>query len=259
MITIILPVSRPDYLKEVFSCLSELEKPKDTELLIVIDGDKKLEAEIDRHLDKLSFSVIRLISHTQSPAQTINERRYRISDVHNQAKYCISGKCEYVFLIEDDTTFPPHALNSMLRAYEDDPLAGFVEGVELGRHNTPYIGAWQANSINDPTEIRSVMPGDISDLTQVTNIDAGGLYCCLVRGDLYRKHHFEPYDKEGANGLSCDVDLGLSLRRAGHTCYIDWSVQCEHLSDKGPISIKNTKPAQVVFEKFDDRWMARTA
>ncbi len=251
MITVILPISRTDYLKPVFDCLINLDKPDDTELLIITDGDVNLERAVDKRLDSVNFAKIQVVSYGEKPATTINERRYRIADIHNKAKHYVSDDCDYVFLVEDDTTYPKETLTQLFKSFNaiETYRCAYVEGVQLGRHNSPYIGAWLADDINDPSSITSMMLSE-----GIKEIDAGGFYCAMVDADLYTNHYFEPYDKEGVNGLSCDVNFGLYLRQRGYTCYIDWNVQCDHIGDKGSVNIGNTTPCQLQFKKENNKW-----
>ncbi len=257
MITIILPISRTDYLKPVFDCLNALERPKDTELLIITDGDKSLERTVDRRLDSIHYKRIQIISYSDKAVADLtpqhrDTRRFRISDIHNKVRHYIPYGCDYVFSIEDDTTYPPDALTRMLQTFLQHPNCAFVEGVELGRRKTPYIGAWKTDNVYDPHEIISTMPSH-----GLQSIDAGGLYCALIDADLYKMHHFEPFDKQGNNGLSCDVNFGIYLRQQNYQCYLDHSIQCDHIGEKGSVNLGNTQPVQVVFEKLANRWSAR--
>lgn len=262
MITIVLPISRRDYLKPVFDCLAALDKPEDTELLIITDGDSELEAAVDRRLDSISYARIQIISFGQKPAEDRDSRRFRISDIHNKARNYISEACDYVFSIEDDTTYPAHTLTQMLGFFEYSEDCAFVEGVELGRHKSKYVGAWKVDDLNDPLRIHSIMPNFNADELELLvmkrpvmqRIDAGGLYCALTKAYLYKTHTFEPYDKSGENGLSCDLNFGLALRRAGFTCFIDWSIRCDHIGDFGSVNLGNTNPVMVVFEKHNGKW-----
>lgn len=250
MITILLPISRKDYLRPVFNCLIELEKPLDTELIIITDGNAELERAVDKRLDLLHFKRIQVLSFGDTPAEDIDSRRYRISAIHNKLRQYIPENCEYVFSIEDDTTYPFDTLTKMLGGYK----ASFIQGVQLGRRNSPYIGGWNADDINEPRNIKSVMP---YKHVEYEEIDAGGLYCALIDANLYRSHTFEPFDKEGTNGLSCDVNFGLYIKRMGGHCFIDWSIQCDHIGDRGSVNLGNTTPEQLTFEKNNGEWKVR--
>lgn len=201
----------------------------------------------------MDFATIKVINFGDAPGEDINSRRWRISTIHNKAKHYVSDDCEYVFLLEDDTVYPKNTLTKMLGVYKSSELfdnVAFVEAVQLGRHNAPYVGAWVCDDIENPTEITSVLPQE-----GITEIDAGGLYCCLVEAFEYKQHTFEPFDKVGKNGLSCDVNFGISLRQKGYTCYIDWSIQTDHIGERGSVNMGNTTPVQLQFKKGkDDKW-----
>lgn len=253
MILIVLPISRKDYLKPVFDCLAKLIRSEDTELLIITDGDKELEKAVDRRLDSISYKKIQVVSFGEKASEDIDSRRWRISEIHNKARHYVPYYCDYIFSVEDDTVYPDSSLAKMLDIYDTYEDCGFVEGVELGRHKTKYVGAWIADDLQLPSKITSVMPTE-----GLQEIDAGGLYCALIKADLYRRHNFQPYDTEGKNGLSCDVNLGLWIRRQGYKCLIDWSIKCDHIGDKGSVNLGNTKPVTVVFEKRNSKWNGRT-
>ncbi len=249
MVNIVLPISRQDYLKPVFDSLNALDRPSDTELIILTDGSRELERAVDSRLDSLNYSNVKIVSFGSQPASTINDRRYRISAIHNQAKHYISEDCDYVFSIEDDTTYPPDTLVKMLDTFGKYEETAFVEGVQLGRHRTPYVGGWLIDDVYNPQHIESVMPHP-----DLQRIQAGGLYCALIDAQLYRMHYFEPYDKNGTNGLSCDVNFGIYLAQMGFSSWIDWTIPCDHIGDKGSVNIGNTPIRKVTFELTKNRW-----
>lgn len=259
MITVLLPISRTEYLRAVFNCLAELDKPKDTELIIITDGNRELEQAVNYKLESINFHRIQIISFGDTPAEDIDSRRYRISAIHNKAKHFVSEDCDYVMLVEDDTVYPSNTLDQFLKTFRmfADKQVGFVQGVELGRHDTPYIGAWTADSDITPTRIESVMPKD-SQPHGWKFILAGGLYCCLVRADLYRQHTFEPYYKGKIKGLSCDFNFGIWMKQKGYNSMLFWNVQCDHIGERGSVNLGNTTPRQVIFEKTRDKWFGRT-
>lgn len=245
-------------MRPVFECLKNLDKPNGTELLIITDGNEYLQKAVDRRVDGLDFKRIQVINFGDAPGEDINSRRYRISAIHNKAKYYIEDACEYVLLLEDDTIYPKDTLTKMLNVYKKSNLLdnlAFVQAVQLGRHNAPYVGAWVCDDIENPKEITSAMP--LKSFKSVEKIDAGGLYCCLVDAFEYKQHTFEPYDKEGRNGLSCDVNFGIYLKQKGYTCYIDWSIQTDHIGERGSVNMGNTIPVQLQFKKENNRWSCR--
>lgn len=252
MITIVLPISRKDYLLAMFRCLDQLIRPQDTELLLIVDADQDVALTVDRCLDLIHYNHIQVVNFGDSPASELKDRRNRISEIHNFAKKYISKESDQVFLIEDDTVFQPEALAQLTEAMEKSG-AVFAQGVEIGRWKTPYIGGWIADNIKNPKMIKSVVPFD----SGVQEIDAGGLYCALVEAKVYLKHHFQPFDKVGTNGLSCDVNFGLWLRQLGMKVVMNWDVQCGHYKDGQQLRLSNVRPVVALFEKDDNnKWLA---
>lgn len=237
----------------MFKCLEELEKPEDTELLLMIDGDEELRKMVDYLLDVLvsKYKRIQVRDFGNSPASAIPERRIRISQIHNYAKQFISEDVDYVFLVEDDTNFAPDTLNQLLSTMKKYQPA-FVQGVEVGRWKTPYIGGWKVDDLKEPTLVESVNVAE-----GIEDIDAGGLYCALVKQHLYFEHLFEPYDKKGKNGLACDFNFGLWLRNKGERVMIDWGVQCGHYKEGRQLRLEDVKPVKAIFEKTNDKWSSR--
>jgi hypothetical protein len=182
----------------------------------------------------------RLIVKSKLPGEpkrlNVMDRRKRIAAHHNQAKDLIEHDTGYVFSVEDDTTFGRQALNQLRKIAISHRAFGMVEGVELGRWGIPYVGAWKADDIYDPKLLTSVLNkyGPNMD-TMSENIDAGGLYCALIKADLYKLHTFT-----SANGLGPDVNLGLELRQLGYENFIAWNVPCTHHFSKNGVEQKLT-------------------
>lgn len=245
-VTIVLPISRADYLKKVFDCL-ELQDTRDHDinLLTVVDGHRIYEQA--RNLTQQTRFNQRLCVEYKDQDRmkpfNIAHRRKRIAKIHNFAKDKIQD-CDYVFLVEDDTTFKPDTLKKLLQNYADLPYAGLIQGVEVGRHGINHYGVWNFDDIYEPTQIKS------SDKQAgLKECDAGGLYCALIRRDNYIKHEFKPFE---GNGLGPDVDFGISLRRQGLKNYTNWGITCNHHVNSGVIDTTNART--VTFARKDKRW-----
>lgn len=251
MITIVLPISRNNYLLPLFKCLDDLLRPRDTELLIITDGNQELELQVQKCLEMVWFTRIQIVNFGGSPAADIEDRRLRISEIHNFAKQYIPENCDQVFLMEDDTVFDTDALAQLQGAMKKTGAA-FVQGVEVGRWKTPYIGGWIADNFMEPSIIQSVKPGE-----GIQEIDAGGLYCALVDAKAYLQHHFEPYAKQNMKGLGCDVNFGLWLRKLGMKVMMNWDVQCGHYKDSYLLRLEELRPVVAVFDLNDNnKWLA---
>lgn len=251
MITIVLPISRKEYLFGVFKGLDDLIRPAETELLIITDGNRELEDCVQSLLDTIHFNRIQVVNFGNSPASDIYDRRHRIAEIHNFAKHYVSEAAQEVFLLEDDTVLDPEGLMKLIESYEAHE-ATFMQGVQVGRWKTPYIGGWLADDIKDPQLIKSVAPGE-----GVQEIDAGGLYCALVDAKVYKQHHFEPYVKYDMKGLSCDVNFGLWMRYLGMKVMMNWDVQCGHYKDGQILTLDRVRPVVIVFDKnYNGKWLA---
>jgi hypothetical protein len=64
------------------------------------------------------------------------------------------------------------------------------------------------------------------------------------------KNIFKPYDKV----LGPDFDFGINLRQRGLKNYLDYSIECQHLTKKESLTVSNSKIVQVRFEKSGDDW-----
>lgn len=249
-VCIFIPISRADNLGRLFTSLEFLTCDQDdTELVVYVDGDRQLYKMVQPYVEDSKFKehtcIHRPGNHGVAPVSML-ERRRRIAAIKNESKALIP-KCSFVFSIEDDTIVPSHALSSLLSDYALYPQAGFIEGVELGRWGVPYVGAWRADSITEPTRIESAIPGE-----GVEEIDAGGFYCYLTTYDSYRLHDYEPF---GNNDLGPDVNFGLFLRRKGFQNYIDWNVNCDHRTRSGStVHPRTTQPRKVAMTFRGNHW-----
>lgn len=232
MTTIVLLVSRSDFLDRVISKIELLDCNKnDTNILAIVDGDNALYIKTRNLIQDTKFNQ-RLTVKSDCPGTgsrfNVKERRKRIAFLHNQARELIQHDEGYIFTVEDDTLIGTSALRELMKIALNNRAFGMAEGVELGRWGVPYVGAWIADDIYDTKQLTSVENKYTSPSDElVENIDAGGLYCSLIRADLYKQHEFT-----SDNGLGPDVNLGLELRRLGFQNFIAWHVPCTHLNIK---------------------------
>lgn len=225
-ITVVLPVSREQYLDRVLESLMN-QNYKAKSLLVIFDGAEDRYTEVRNKIVQLDFEhVLCVRSHNKRSAFNIPERRIHIAGIHNQFKELL-GECDYVFSIEDDGILPRDALFRLVKVTKNKEDAGLITGVELGRWGVPYVGAWRVDNIEKVNIISSLENKTLQEPTIVEDIDACGLYCALIRSDLYKEHTFFT-----ENGLGPDVNLGLFIRKKGLKNYIDWGVPVTHLTNK---------------------------
>lgn len=246
-ITIILTVSRIDFLQRVISSI-ELQNvsARSTSILAVVDGSEELYLATRNLLNETKYvenlTVMFEGAGKTAPRYDILARRKRIAAIHNQARELLKHKSGWVFVVEDDTLIPKGALNKLASEVAHKRSVGQITGVELGRWGVPYVGAWSADDIYDPKVLTSLVSAtDYGNA--IENIDACGLYCTLIRADVYKQHTFFT-----DNGLGPDVNFGIWLRQLGYENFIDWSVHCTHLTIDNGVEkqIKATDESSVV-------------
>lgn len=224
MTTIVLLVSRKDFLPEVLSGLESLECDQTrVNILCIVDGDDNLYTQTRNKIQGTKFNerlTIKFPNKNQPQRFDIMGRRRQIAKIHKFAKDYINHS-DLIFLVEDDTVIPKDSLIKLTRALSSVSGAVMAEGVEVGRWGNRYVGVWEFDDIYKPTKLMSKAYKD----SGVEMIDAGGFYCVLVKADLYLSHTFDLFENLGP-----DVSMGLELRRQGYINLVDWSVKCKHLN-----------------------------
>lgn len=245
-VTVVLPVSRKDYLHQIFARFEAMPMFEQTNLLVWVDGPMDL-YEVARNLTRESRFYERLCIYGKKhvvDVGSVRRRRERIAEIHNDIKTRLVD-CDWVFSLEDDTLMPSTTFTTMQKWASYYPHAGIISGIELGRWGYPHIGAWNANDVFEPTEFIST---PLSKGLQ--EVDATGLYCCMIRSDVYKEHTFKPFEKV----LGPDVELGIWLRQQGYKNYIDNDIKCTHLTKIEPVEF-NREIVQVRLKKEDNgKW-----
>lgn len=244
--TVILPISRPDYLRQIFTRYDLMNfDAEQTNLITFVDGSVDLFDKARNFTLNSRFRKRECFYRRKGIPSTGNiwKTRERISAIHNELKELI-GETDFVFLTEDDTLLPINTLPTLLANYQDQMPCGLVSGVQLGRHGFQSLGAWEVNDVYEPTQVTSA-----SLSYGVEPIDAAGFYCCLTATSLYKAHTFKPFD----TALGPDVEFGLSLRQRGLLNYVNYDLRCSHLTKKGVIDF--TQPImQVRIGKSESGW-----
>jgi len=225
MTTIILLLSRPQMLNRLYLALSSLDCQKqNTNLLVMVDDETGLYIKVRNSIKDLGFanSLAVAVPPVKNRTNSQHFRRKRIADIHNYAAQYL-WQSKYVLLIEDDGILPKNILSELTALHEAYPDAGFVSGIQVGRHLSHYYGAWYADNPSDPKEIWSLDP----EAKGRHKIHAAGLYATLMRTELYEKHTFKPTANWGP-----DIDMGYKLSAQGYDNYIDTNLVIDHIQDK---------------------------
>jgi hypothetical protein len=247
-ITIVLPVSRSENLQRLFASL-ELA-PCDTSqvsILTLVHGDQTLFEKARNLTEQSKFSQRLCVYLSKGLPNTsgTRARRKKIAEIHNKAKQYI-GQTDYILSIEDDCDLPINLLNKLYAHATNYPFAGIITGNQIGRWGFNVMGVWK---VNDPYNIQTITSCLPQDKT-VEEIDASGLYCALIKKDVYMSHTFEPYEYI----LGPDFNLGIYARTQGYKNYVDWSLHIGHVTKKGIITKDNTTLQTITFERQERGW-----
>lgn len=251
MTTILILISRPQWLDKIFATLENLDcKPMDTNILGIVDGDTSLYVTARNKIEASKFNS-RLCVQYKTKDKLLNaniaHRQQRISNIHEFAKQYLDT--EYIFGIEDDSTFSVTAMKQLQHDYAVIPYAGIISGVQIGRHGINHIGAWKTDNIYNPREITSIEKSE-----GVKHVDATGFYCFMTKAENYLKHEFKPFELT----LGPDFNYGMKMRQLGLMNYVDFKIPVSHHTKDGEITLSNTEVETVTFIKSDSRWRQKT-
>lgn len=253
MTTILILISRPQFLDRIFATLENLECNADELNIIgIVDGNQNLFVTARNKIMQSKFAnrlCIPYKSKDKMLNSNVEHRRQRIANIHNFAKQHID-KTDYIWGLEDDGAFSVTALKALQHTHSMYPYAGVVSGVELGRWGINIIGGWRVDDVYKPDQIKSI---DKSE--GIKEVDATGMYCFLTRSENYMKHEFTPYE----NTLGPDFDWGLSLRRQGLMNYIDFDISVAHLIGDKQLRVESDTIDSVTFVKNEQgRWRQKS-
>lgn len=219
-ISLVCLFSRPETVVQWVENLNQIRMPREViEAVFLIDGKT---ADGYDALEKMDFGSTKVVLTGNEPCSPVNtmERRKRITENMTRLQGMV-GESQYIFGLEDDTYPPAHAFEN-LYALITGRGVGFVSGVEVGRWNLPYIGAWKVDENRGTGELHSLPYR--KDHTQ--HIDAAGLYCYMTKTKYFKSARFSD------SVFGPDINYVLSLRKKKLLCYVDWSVKCGHLIEK---------------------------
>jgi len=220
--------------------------PELTNLCFIIDGDQALIANtLKKFADANNYRSCHIkINHDWSPNELqIGIRRARIAQVKNQSKELVAETDgEFIIGLEDDTEFSRMKnFDKLIDPMLIDPNVGFVEGVQMGRWGANIIGAWACDDMDDPSEIKTLLPK-----TGHEAIIGGGWYGYATTRDLYLNCE---YYTSSSQPHGPDVNFGFYVNQRGYTCLIDWDLVFGHRDYNKVLYPENFKIIEVVYNK----------
>lgn len=224
--SVVVLVSRPEYLNTVTENLEKLELPGSSELVVMIDNSNIGDSFVTEEIKKRFYATtIKNISHTKPPSGASPQARNRISQVRNESKPLV-GDTHYVFSFEDDTVIPADAF--MKLSMNIDDKTGVISGVQVGRHTEKIIGAWFADHYWFPSEFTTLGKNEIT--TPLVSVSGTGMYCYITPTKTYKEAQYGWHMPVGP-----DVWYGLFCLSKGLTVRVDQSVVCGHRIPNGKV------------------------
>lgn len=143
------------------------------------------------------------------------------------ATYTINNKYDYVLMVDSDIILPQNTLTCLL---EDSP--SICLGV-YPRKNTK-IQETELFKIGSSDFKNRYTYDEISDFDNYRlNIKGGGLGCCLIQADIFKKMPY-PWFKfvvyNNGSVLSEDLYFCNEAKKVGISIYADLRIQCGHLA-----------------------------
>lgn len=254
LITVFCAFTRPWAVERWLQDLenSGLYTPR-TNLAFIVDiDDPRIAMALQGYAKNRNYASFEMIvNHEWAPNEVrIAVRRRRIAEVKNQSKELIKRHpSDYVLALEDDTVFSNKDIfKPLIESIVGDDTIGLIEGVQVGRWNTRYVGAWRFDDVHDPKEARTIRLNKYSPDFQP--IHAGGFYGYITPTKLYLEHE---YNWEG-EPWGPDVNYGLWLSRNNYKCFIHWPTIFGH-NDFNQVLYPTKQPDKIRYLKnVEGKW-----
>lgn len=251
-VVIICPVTRLAVKKLFYELDALICDRANTRLVLYVDTGNPTILDIcnqyKQYQGNFEEIVVEKSGNETVPHFKISRRRDRIAQGKEDCKKFI-GDADYVMGIEDDCRIPKDAMQRLLGHIQKKDV-GFVQGVQVGRWYTKYIGAWKFDNLYNPSRIYSLPYRDAWSKwlpKHLEDIDGGGFYCYMTKASLYKDADYKWKDPLGP-----DVWYGVGLRKKGYKCLMDWGLVIGH--DTGEILYPDDKVKQVVYNKDKKGW-----
>lgn len=236
-------IRRPDALSAMLRCFKACKKPKDVQILAVIQAGKDYKDKVERELRKIfkKTRVIHLdeegIDHTKlrksSSGDTWKEDKLQIEKLRRMyrtyqdvVKYA-DKDADYYWMVQDDQPFPPNTYPHY-RKMMKDAKADIVSGVSFSwriqrgvNHNF-----WEIKSKGSGYEFPAKkVPKGTSSIVRIGATGLGNLLCkkkCVQNW----KPAYDPKLNWGN-----DVNFFVNAQKKGYVTYGDWGHPIPHITN----------------------------
>ena len=219
-LTVFCPFTRAWAVGPFFDALAASDVPRGVFVAYVDSDTASLARAVTERATALGFTVRDHITGMTPPRERSRHERRRRHLLMRAASRALVGDGP-LLLLEDDTLIPP---DTFAHLSEARGRCDWATGAEVGRWDRRPVGAWHIEAQGRLATVTSLMPSPEPEA-----IDAGGFYCALTTGAVYRTLDFSRWN--GPMPLDIAATWGLTL--AGHRLMIDWRVPCDHLMPDG--------------------------
>jgi glycosyltransferase involved in cell wall biosynthesis len=245
--------SRPWAVKRYFDTFLNIEVPKETEYIALIDTkDQKFAMDVISHLDliKSKFSAVRYYVTDNPPLPETNQvhlRRQRIVDNWDLIMPEVRGHT--ILATEDDSLPQKDACTRLLKRMHDEN-ATFVQANIIGRWGTPMNPAWKIEG-NPPDRVWTPK----EKYKGFDEIQGVGWYCFVA--DTKACRHFAMSVNDDVLPFGPDLRFGHKLASAGYKLLHDWEVHVLHFGQDFELVVGKDQTMTLDLVKRNSKWTRR--
>lgn len=264
-VTLVCTFSRRIFVEPFFRAFKNLKLPAMPTHLIIYDNteDVLLEQALMKEVKPLIpfFASVRLFKSYlkgKGNIQGSGNEHFKKSKLFNIWRmWCRLRKMIHtplMFVLEDDTIFPPNAFRRLLSLITHNSRVGFATAIETGRFAYPWLpvrlGVHKIKMQGmQVIERRSLSP----HLKGLQEIDAAGVYCFAALTKAWLSG-FSGYDPIALNVpfFALDNVLTWNMKQHGWKLLADFSLWCSHLEATSGRIIAFSKPQAL---EMADIWL----
>jgi len=227
--SMVCPISRVWAVEPWFDSFREWWLPERTELLVIADtNDHAMQSRIRERLleERHRLAGIRLMCTDNCKLPERGRGDLRKPRVVGHWESFLEAALAPIILAAEDDTLPDHDAYPRLLEIYHRTGAAYVQGTEVSRWSHYVIPHWRITEKNGQVVRIETASYEGQDLVE---IDGGGWYCCAIDRDKARALGLSWTDDPP---IGPDVQMVRGLRKSGEVCLGDWSIECEHWSDR---------------------------
>lgn len=227
--TMVCPISRVWAVEPWFDSFRQWWLPERTELLVIADtSDHAMQSRIRARLleERHRLAGIRLLCTDFCKLPERGRGDLRKPRVVGHWERFLEAALAPIILAAEDDTLPDHDAYPRLLEIFHRTGAAYVQGTEVSRWSHYVIPHWRITERNGQVVRIETASYEGQDLVE---IDGGGWYCCAIDRDKARGVGLSWTDDPP---IGPDVAMVRGLRKSGEVCLGDWSIECEHWSDR---------------------------